>query len=281
MEISKDLIKKLDELSIDDKKNFLVLLPIEILINYGINKGRVENIKRNFNVHNIGELLDVIKGNKLNYGVYVALAKMGLISNKELSIIEENKAEFLDIAELDISYQLKLHLVRARIDKLKDLLELTSDDILRIRGIGPKSFVEIRSCVRKLGYDIKGDYQTAEEFRTTVEAQGDKVLEDVLNLKPFTRGLLHGQNIYTLNQLLAYGTRVYEIPKMVKGTREDFDRALKESGIVLPINKNSVMKKLLETEKELLEKQKSLMEELNDINKRIAQIQAEIEVIKK
>ena len=95
--------------------------------------------------------------------------KAGLLINNKQTTIEEIEnylalsfeerqdiiSEYTDIADLNLSVRSLNCLRRARINTIGELLQMTADDLLKIRNMGKKSRKEIIMALKNLDLYLK------------------------------------------------------------------------------------------------------------------------------
>ena len=78
-----------------------------------------------------------------------------VISEKEYD--EKNKILEMNIDELELSVRSYNCLKRAGINTVQELCAKTSDDMMKVRNLGKKSFDEVREKLHSLGYELNSE----------------------------------------------------------------------------------------------------------------------------
>lgn len=164
-----------------------------------------------------------------------------------------------EVEELPI--QIKNVLYRScRVVTLEDLLKIDYESLRKARNMGEKYLEILKRYVHSQGYTLKGEKDTIEEIRAEKKRQGIRLLEDILE-KPSLYLILYRNGIYTLEDLKAYGPKVYELTGYGPLRQKELKEILASIGIVLnPIVEQRQPNKI-ET---LIEKQKSENESIKE-----------------
>lgn len=113
----------------------------------------------------MSELVDFVFKNKINQDtlLYHILNKQ----NIEMRVIKFGYPLELTINDIGLSIRSYNCLMRANIRKVQDLINLSDDDLIKIRNLGQKSLKEIRTQINKL---ILADDNVAEILKKTEDA---------------------------------------------------------------------------------------------------------------
>ena len=167
----------------------------------------------------------------------------------ERELKEANDKEPPTIDDLDLSVRLFNCLKRANINTLEDLEELSYEELLKIRGLGKDSALEIIAKAKKYGvtlegavdlYDHDADGTTTEEnFPTEIEQLAEKLKIDVKQVADITN------NFGSMDNFI----QMYKDGKLSKGQIELYNNKLINN--MLDIDYNPLAQNYLRLVKEI------------------------------
>ena len=172
------------------------------------------------------------------------LSEVGL-KLKEKEIMDE------DLSILNLSNKSRNVLVHNQIMKIKQLEELSQEELLEMPSVGPVIFAEISEKLKKLGvkqtkfdsnglrankipyveyFRVKG-IKKLEQFTAYTRMELKKQPEDISNLNLRCENILRNAGINTIEELMLYSRNLMRINKIGVGYADEIARALKEKGI--------------------------------------------------
>lgn len=179
---------------------------------------------------------------------------------------------------------------------LGDLLRTDYEILAKAWNMGEKKLQDLKDYIHSLGYTLKGEKLNLEEIKNSIKAQGGKLLEEIIDESKIYL-TLYRNGIYTLEDLLNYGSEVYNIKGFGPTRQKLLKQKLKELNIVLADKKvdynipasstltmspewvieqakkeNAFIRKCLERKKKLLLEYESLIEEKEALITREAEL---------
>lgn len=196
---------------------------------------------------------------------------------------------------IELPIQIKNVLYRTfRVITLEDLLKIDYTTLRKARNMGEKYLEILKRYVHSQGYTLNGEKDTIEEISAEKKRQGLRLLEDILE-KPSLYLILYRNGIYTLEDLKAYGSKVYELTGYGPLRQKELKEILASIGIVLdqpeePKQPNKIeilierqktenesikerlthKKALLETYQELINERDRLLKEEQELDEQLA-----------
>lgn len=146
------------------------------------------------------------------------------------------------------------------VETLEDVLKIEYETFRKARNMGEKYLEILKRYVHSQGYTLKGEKDTVEEIRAEKKRQGIKLLEEILE-KPSLYLILYKNGIYTLEDLKAYGPKVYELTGYGPLRQKELKEILATIGIYL---EQPEPKKEYNKIEILIEKQKTENESIKD-----------------
>ena len=171
----------------------------------------------------------------------------------------------IPITELDISSRLKNALIKkGGITYLGDLLTTDYENIVSIQNLGEKSIIELKDYIHSLGFSFPNEELTKKEIKESFKAKGIPMVGEALNLNSRTSGILYKHGIYTLEDLINFGQKVYELIGMGDIKCNDLATALQTKNIQL---KPTTI--LSDNKKAAISPNKTIVEQVKKENKSI------------
>ncbi len=302
---SSDLVELTDEMK---------QMPISKLIEKGMSKDSFETLCK-MGIYTLGELLstktDIIyhATTKTSYysgywAIRKAVMDMGLFFNddhlKWESLGISDEIAMVRINNLDLSPRLKNALIKkGDLIYLGDLLTTDYEDVKHIRVIGEEGIIELKNYIHSLGFSLPNEKPTMKELKESFKEKGIPMVGETLNLDGQVSGVLYKNGIYTLEDLINFGPKVYELIGIGDVKKKKLSEALKArnielgASIVLPaetpfairpteiiVNRakeeNESIKKRIDTKEKLLAEYEKLMEERSNLIAREQKLDEEI-----
>lgn len=119
------------------------------------------------------------------------------------------------------------------ISTLGDLLARDFESLVRIRNLGEDGMVEIKKYAHSLGYSLKDEDLLLNERKAEYKAKGIPMVQEELGLDGKTSGVLYRNGIYTLQDLINLGERVFELVGMGDVKAQKLREAIASKGIKL------------------------------------------------
>ena len=203
-----------------DLTDELKSIPLE-LIN-GLTESDIRTLQ-SWNINTLGKLLQT-NTDKL-YGAFgyryireirPAVMKMGVLFDDDRLAFEDSGISddiaLIPIDNLGISNKVKNALKRqVNIVFLGDLLIYDYENLLRIRTLGEDGIIELKKYIHSLGYKFKNEKPFFIEIRNEYKEKGIPMIQDELSLDLKTCGTLYRHGIYTVQDLLNCGEKVFEL----------------------------------------------------------------------
>ena len=139
----------------------------------------------------------------------------------------------ISIDSLDLPTRIKNALKNNGITNLEELLDIDYSDIKSIKNFGPGLLLELKIYIHSLGYYLKGEEETIEDKRAEYESQGKVLVQDEINIREKVVNALNRNGIFTLQELIKCGEKVYHLNRMGKVKADELREALAEKGIYL------------------------------------------------
>ncbi len=157
-------------------------------------------------------------------------------------ILVELPEELLNtpIEKLQLSTHIKRSFQWHGVNTFRELLAYDYDKILKFRQFGDKYLKELRDFVHSLGLTLKGEYKSIEELAEEKRKQ-NIILLDTYGFSKQLCFLLYNNDIFTLEDLINYGTKVYAIGGMNKTKAQELMEKLEQLGINLKENKEEIL----------------------------------------
>lgn len=203
-------------------------MPIEDLEKYGLSSYHFSTIK-GLGINTLGDLLacntdELYNATKTEYyseywSIRKVIMKMGLLFNDDHIKFEEagisDEIALISVDKLALSPRLKNTLSkRGNIHFLGDLLTIDYKSILRIRTMGEDGIIELKKYLHSLGYSMQNEEPILKEIVEKFKQKGIPMVHESLGLDGRTAGVLYRNGIYTLEDLLNFGERVFELVGM-------------------------------------------------------------------
>ena len=169
---------------------------------------------------------------KFNYSlIRNALMEMGFMFNydREQFMLHNIPHEYIftKIEDLLLSNRLICALRHNDIRYLGDLLITKYDKIVRLRNIGDISIKELKEYVHSLGYNFPNEVDSYKDIIARYKDDGIPLVGEVLNFSNSIANVLYRRGIFTLEDFLAYGDKVFKLSGIGKMGREEIKKAMK------------------------------------------------------
>lgn len=158
----------------------------------------------------------------------------------------------ISIEDLKLSIGTKKRLMWNRINTLGQLLELDSEQLLKIRKLGEKMYIEIRDCVHELGYELKNEWIIKSEIIAQKKEAGIKLLEDY-GLSSNVYSSLYSNGIYTMEDVCNYGNDVLKLKQFGPLRQQELLSKMSELGVEFKNEKETIVVKPETNQNTLLE----------------------------
>ena len=186
------------------------------------------------------QLYDRLKTGILSryWGIRNTVMDMGLLFTDDHAEYEElgisDDVALIPIRNLGLSTRVKNALTRkGQIYYLGDLLARDFESLVRIRNLGEDGIVEIKKYAHSLGYSLKDEDLLLKERKAEYKAKGIPMVQEELGLDGKTSGVLYRNGIYTLQDLINLGERVFELVGMGDVKAQKLREAIASKGIKL------------------------------------------------
>lgn len=186
------------------------------------------------------QLYDRLKTGILSryWGIRNTVMDMGLLFTDDHAEYEElgisDDVALIPIRNLGLSTRVKNALTRkGQIYYLGDLLARDFESLVRIRNLGEDGIVEIKKYAHSLGYSLKDEDLLLNERKAEYKAKGIPMVQEELGLDGKTSGVLYRNGIYTLQDLINLGERVFELVGMGDVKAQKLREAIASKGIKL------------------------------------------------
>lgn len=187
------------------------LLSLNLDAIYNLVRDNYTTIRRN--IMNLGLLFESDERKYKAHGI-----------TKEVALIPINS--------LEMSQATKNRLARSlNIFFLGDLLVTDYSLLERARNFGKNILSEIKNCVHSLGFTLLNEEISIEEIKAQYHAKGITTIQDDLQLDSMTSSILFRNGIHTLDDLLAYGYKVFELTCMGPVRKQKLEEAMKRNNI--------------------------------------------------
>lgn len=143
-----------------------------------------------------------------------------------------NEKAIYSVENFKISKSIIIILRRLGIYTLGDLLRTDYEILVKAWNMSERKLQDLKDYIHSLGYTLKGEKQNLEEIKNSIKAQGGKLLEEIIDESKICL-TLYRNGIYTLEDLLEYGSEVYDIKGFGPIRQELLKQKLKELNIVL------------------------------------------------
>ena len=284
------------------------------LVQKGMPKESAETLY-DMGIHTLGELLttdtDKIYNGMMNLPYYCGywetrkfIMSMGLFFDddhlewKNAGISDE--IAMVKIKNLEISPRLKNTLTKSgSLTYFGELLTTDYDDIMHMRSMGDEQMIELKNYIHSLGFSLPNEEMTIKELKESFKEKGITMIGEALDLDGRISTVLYRNGIYTVEDLINFGPKVYELVGMGNIKSRKLALALKNKNIelgdaiVLPagtpvairpteiiVNRakeeNGSIKKRIEDKEKLLAEYDKLMEERNSLIAREQKLDEEI-----
>lgn len=160
---------------------------------------------------------------------------MGLLFTDDHAKYEQlgisDDVALIPIRNLGLSPRVKKVLTRGEIYYLGDLLARDFESLFRVRNLGEDGIVEIKKYIHSLGYSLKDEKLLLNEIKAEYKAKGIPMVQEELDLDGKTSGVLYRNGIYTLQDLINFGERVFELVGMGDVKAHKLREAITSKGI--------------------------------------------------
>lgn len=200
-------------------------MPVEKLEKYGLSSSNVSSLLR-LGINTLGELLlcdtdelyNVTKDEYVGWNLRYVIMRMGLLFNDDRMELEEvgvsDEIALIPITQLELSSRLKNALEGSGIFFLGDLLTYDYNDLTKVRKIGKDGIIKLKNYVHSLGYSLKNEELTLKEIVESFKEKEIPMVQESLELDGKTAGVLYRNGIYTVEDLINFGDRVFELVGM-------------------------------------------------------------------
>ena len=209
------------------------------LIN-GLKESAINSLN-NIGINTLGELLktDTCKlyHELFDYWmVRCVIMQMGLLFNDDHinyeSIGISDEIALIPIESLNISKEMKHVLARiAGIYFLGDLLSCDYMRLLKLRDIGEDGLIELKNYIHSLGYSLRNEKPLLSEIIEEYKTKGIPLIQEELNLDENTSIILYRNGIYTVNDLIKYGEKVFNLFDMGELNSQKLKEAMQNNNI--------------------------------------------------
>ena len=188
----------------------------------------IESLK-SMGISTLGELLQADTDrlyNKLKtqfssryWSIRYVVMQMGLLfSDDHVEFAQQGISDdvaLIPISNLGISNRLK-HVLNRKggIYYLGDLLTQDYERLARLRNLGKDGLIELKKYVHSLGYALKNEELSLNEIKAQYQAKGITMIQEELGLDGKTSGVLYRNGMYTVQDLINYGDRVFSLVGM-------------------------------------------------------------------
>ena len=239
---SSDIVKLTDEIK---------QMPISKLVEKGMTQDSFDTLSK-MRIHTVGELLAANTDSKYyatkkdpyypGYrGIRKVVMSMGLFFNDDHLKWERagisDEIAMVRINNLDLSHRLKNALIKkGGLTYLGDLLTTDYKNIMHIRTLGEDGITELKNYIHSLGFSLPNEEATMKELRENFKEKGIPMVGEALELDGKTSGVLYKNGIYTIEDLINFGSKVYELIGMGDVKKKKLEAALKAKNIELGIS---------------------------------------------
>ena len=190
---------------------------------------------RNISVDTIGIYLEIgIRKVNERFGIkpeYSVVIEEAL--NKLKSKESDNEYSLFSIDELEVSNRVKNALKNNGINNLGELLDTDYSVLESISYFGPNCLSELKRYIHALGLQLKNEVISVEDKYDELNAKGIRLIQDDLLLSGDVVNLLNRNGIFTLQDLIDNGDKVYHLTRMGKVRSDELRNALAKRGIDL------------------------------------------------
>ena len=230
----------------EERNNNADFIPISELKKYGVEEGYYNLLTQNGDIKSIGDLIsmgeeEIVEKTKKGYfngyhSIRSALMNMGVIFKNDLVVfkaygINPNMA-LVPVKKLNLTNRIIWGLRKKGIEFLGDLLTTDYADIEEINNIGVTSLMQLKKFVHDLGYTLKNEDKLAEEVLRQYSDLGIPLVGDVLELDVRISNCLYRNNIYTIDDLINYGSDVFKLKGIGEKAITILQKTMEEKGIV-------------------------------------------------
>ena len=153
--------------------------------------------------------------------------------NKLKSKESDNEYSLFSIDELEVSKRVKNALKNNGINNLGELLDTDYSVLEGISYFGPNCLSELKRYIHALGLQLKNEVISVEDKYDELNAKGIRLIQDDLLLSGDVVNLLNRNGIFTLQDLIDNGDKVYHLTRMGKVRSDELRNALAKRGIDL------------------------------------------------
>lgn len=161
---------------------------------------------------------------------------IGLLFNDDHLEFEQlgisDDVALITINSLGISNRLKNSLTRqGGINYLGDLLSHDYSRLMRIRTLGEDGLIELKKYIHSLGYKLNNEAPLLTEIQEEYKTRGIPMIQEELGLDAKTCGVLYRNGIYTVQDLVNFGEKVFELVGMGDLKRQKLKEAMESKDI--------------------------------------------------
>ena len=301
--LKRELTDEIKELSIYD------------LVKYGLDEDVIREVGTKTGISTVGELLkfdtdklyECLKnGIYYNHYWYVrrSIMGMGLLFDDDRKQMQDagisDEIALIPIEKLDLTPRLKNTLTkRAGMKFLGELLTTDYSSLAKTRTLGEDGLVELKNYIHSLGFSLQNEEVSMKEIKESYKEKGIPMVQEELNLDGRTAGVLYRNGIYTVQDLVNFGSKVFELVGMGDVKKVALEQAMANKGIqlgtpvVLPTETsiairptgiivtrakqdNDVIKSRIENKEKLLAEYDELMKERSELLSREQKLDEEI-----
>lgn len=166
---------------------------------------------------------------------------------EEKVMLEESEKISLDtkIEDLDLSVRIKRRFQWNGINTLQDLLNTDYQKIKSFAYLGDKYLKKLKDYIHSLGYQLLNEEPLASEKREELKNKEFILLED-FGFSSQIYLTLYRNDIFTLEDLVEYGIKVYDLKGFGPNRRKELREKLQELNIQLENKEKQKVESLLE-----------------------------------
>lgn len=212
------------------------------------------------------------------WGIRNEIMKMGLFFNDDHLKWEQagisDEVAMIKIEDLELSNYVKNRLIDGCFSCFGDLLTTDYDDIIHNSKLGKIGLTELKEYIHSLGFSLQNEYLTMEEIKESYKIKGIPLVKEELNLSSMTSGILYKNGIFTLEDLINFGSKVYQLSGMGDRKKQSLEEALQKRQIQLKpsdVPQTTVLFPVTSTETSTKEEKKSIKKEIIHIKELLSE----------
>lgn len=183
---------------------------------------------------------EIINLNIDNFGAKSLVKLMGYSEELGIDFTKENISLDTEICNIKSLSFIKRKLNRLGIFTFGDLLNFEFKDFFghAYLYLGDNCLWQLKNIVHNMGYELKNEFELPIEIKNRLKKENKKLIDEIIS-SPSLCEKLNESNIYTVEDFVNLGNKVFDIYNLTEKNKKDLRNAIASLGVVNNVVNNS------------------------------------------